>query len=154
MNGLAPRCYATGSATVREDRTMENWVRDTNLTEVFQGGKPQPTWKLSEGPQTATLDRAIVNHPDLLPITMSVKWHKSPIVFDHAMLLLCFSRLDAGIGYAGASRPDEAATTAPRGYFNMPKWLRLKDEWQQLSEHSYRPWILSTNTIFPTHTKP
>ncbi len=32
--------YATGSATVREDRTMENWVRDTSLTEVFQGGKP------------------------------------------------------------------------------------------------------------------
>jgi hypothetical protein len=42
--------YATGSATVREDRTMENWVRDTNLTEVFQGGKPRPTWKPSEGP--------------------------------------------------------------------------------------------------------
>jgi hypothetical protein len=40
--------------------------------------------------------------------------------------------LDAGIGYAGASRPDETATTAPRGYFNMPKWLQLKDEWQQL----------------------
>jgi hypothetical protein len=111
---------------------MENWVRDTNLTEVFQGGKPRPTWKPSEGPQTATLDRAFVSHPDLLPITMSVKWHKSPIVFDHAMLLLCLSRLDAGIGYAGASRPDEAANTAPRGYFNMPKWLRLKDEWQQL----------------------
>jgi endonuclease/exonuclease/phosphatase family metal-dependent hydrolase len=89
--------YATGSATVREDGTMENWVHDTNLTDVFQGGKSRPTWKPSEGPQPATLDRVFVSLLDLLPITMSVKWHKSLIVFDHAMLLLrvCLSRLDA-----------------------------------------------------------
>ncbi len=110
---------------------MENWVFDTDLAEVFQGGKRRPTWKPSEGPQTAALDRVFVSHPDLFPITMSVKWHKSLIVFDHAMLLLCLSRLEAGIGYAGACRPDETATTAPRGYFNMSKWLQLKDEWQQ-----------------------
>jgi hypothetical protein len=120
--------YSTGSATVREDGTMDKWVRETDLTEVFQGGKPRPTWRLSEGPQPATLDLVFVSHPDVLPITMSVKWHKSLLLFDHAMLQLCLSRLDAGIGYAGASRPDETATTAPRGYFNMSKWLQLKDE--------------------------
>ncbi len=54
--------YAIGSATVREDGTIENWVSDTNLTEVFQGGKQQPSWKSSEGPQTAALDRVFVSH--------------------------------------------------------------------------------------------
>jgi hypothetical protein len=113
---------------------MESWirVRDADLTEVFQEGKPRQTWKPSEGTQLAALDRVFVSHPDLLPITMSVKWNKSPIVFDHAILLLCFSQSDAGIGYAGASRLDNTAITAPRGCVNMSKWLKQKHERQQL----------------------
>jgi hypothetical protein len=141
--------YATGSATVREDGTMENWVRDTNLTGVFQGGKPRPSRKSSEEPQTATLDRVFVSRPDLIPIIMSVKWHKSLAVFDHAMLLLCLSLLDACIAYAGTSRPDETATTAPRSCFNMSKWLQLKDEWQYLFRTQ-----LQALDLLPTHMKP
>jgi hypothetical protein len=135
MNAVPPDgrgVYATGSATVREDCTMETWIRDADLTEVFQEGKPRPTWKPSEGPQLAALDRVFASHPDLLPITMSVKWNKSPIVFGHAMLLLRLSRSDAGISYAGASRLDDTAITAPRGCVNMSKWFKQKDEWQQL----------------------
>ncbi len=42
------------SAAAREDRTMADWVRAANLTEVFPRGKPTPTWKPSEGPQNLT----------------------------------------------------------------------------------------------------
>ena len=52
--------YSRWSATVKEDRIMNEWIQTTNLTEVFYQGKPTPTWKPSEGLQEATLDRVLV----------------------------------------------------------------------------------------------
>jgi hypothetical protein len=52
--------YSRWSATVKEDLIMNEWIQTNNLTEVFHQGEPTPTWKSSEGPQEAALDRVLV----------------------------------------------------------------------------------------------
>ncbi len=63
FNAAPPRGrlgYSRWSATVKEDLIMNEWIQKNNLTEVFHQGKPTPTWKPSEGPQEAALDRVLV----------------------------------------------------------------------------------------------
>jgi hypothetical protein len=69
--------------------TMTDWVRAADLTEaLLPRGKPTPTWKPSEGPQKAALDRVLVTHDDLASLELSVLWHCPLLVFDHAQLTL------------------------------------------------------------------
>jgi hypothetical protein len=56
---------AKWSATSREHRVLEDWVREAGITEVIQCEKPRPTWKPSKEPQSAALDSALVSHSDL-----------------------------------------------------------------------------------------
>ena len=46
-----------------------------------------------------------VPHANLSPLDMSVKWNKSLIVFDHAIVMLRLPRDLIRLGYAGACRP-------------------------------------------------
>ena len=59
---------------------MTDWARAANLTEVLPRGKLIPTWKPSEGPQKAVLDRVLVTHDDLASLELSVRWHRLLIV--------------------------------------------------------------------------
>ncbi len=52
---------------------MTDWVRAANLTEVYPRGKPTPTWKPSEGPQKAVLDRVLITYDDLASLELSVR---------------------------------------------------------------------------------
>ena len=97
--------YSKWSATAAEDRTMNDWLRAENLTEILYRGMPTPTWRPSEGPQAATLDRVFVTHECLPSPSLSVHW-KNSLVFDHALLLLRIPLSVIGNGYAGACRPD------------------------------------------------
>ena len=94
--------YSKWSATVREDRTMTDWVNKSNLIEVLQRGKPTSTWKPSEGPQSAALDRVFVSRDELPQLELSVHWHCPLIVFDHAVLVLRIKDFLIGTGFAGA----------------------------------------------------
>jgi len=124
--------YSKWSAAAKEDQTMNDWVRTTNLTEVLQHEKPTPTWKPSEGPQEATLDRVLVTHDDLPLLELSVKWHHPLIVFDHALLILRIQHSLIGTGYAGACRPDREAFPKSRCRVNLKKWREHVSEWNRL----------------------
>jgi hypothetical protein len=67
--------YSRWSAAVKEDQTMTDWALKAGLTEVFQRGKPNPTWRPNEGPRTAALDRVLISHSDLPNLELTVKWH-------------------------------------------------------------------------------
>ncbi len=108
--------YSKWSAAAREDRAMADWVLAANLTEAFPRGKPTPTWKPSEGPQKAVLDRVLVTHDDLASdsLELSVLWHCPLIVFDHALFTLQIQHSWIGTGYGGACRPGREGSTRSR----------------------------------------
>ena len=88
FNAAPPRggwCYANGRRAVHEDRA---WILANNLTEVLPGLLPKPTWRPSEGPQLAVLERILVSHQDkdTLPIEKLVHWSHSHTEFDHALI--------------------------------------------------------------------
>ena len=120
------------SQPVREDRTMTDWVNQSNLTEVvLQWGEPTSTWKPSEGPQSAALDRVFVSRDELPQLELSVHWHCPLIVFDHAVLVLRIQDSLIGTGFAGACRPTRAAIPVARCRVNLSKWREHINEWQQ-----------------------
>ena len=123
--------YSKWSAAVAEDRTMNDWVRGTNLTEVLQQSKPTPTWRPSEGPQEATLDRVFTTRESLPSLGLSVQWC-SPLIFDHASLLVRIDHSQIGTGYAGACRPERDAYPASRCSVNLRQWRKHIPEWSQL----------------------
>ena len=103
---------------------MTDWVDKSNLIEVLQRGKPTSTWKPSEGPQSAALDRVFVSRDELPQLELSVHWHCPLIVFDHAVLVL-------RIQDSGACRPTRAAIPVARCRVDLSKWREHIDEWQQ-----------------------
>ena len=124
--------YSRWSAAAREDRTMTDWMRTANLTEVLPRGKLIPTWKPSEGPQKAVLDRVLVTHDDLASLELSVRWHRPLIVFDHALLTLQIQHSLIGTGYGGACRPEREAPTRSRCRVDLRRWRGRISEWSHL----------------------
>ena len=124
--------YSRWSATVKEDRIMNEWIQTTNLTEVFYQGKPTPTWKPSEGLQEATLDRVLVTQDALPSPELLVQWHSPIMIFDHAVLILRIQHSLIGTGYAGACRPDRDSFPKSRCRINLRKWRTQVNEWSRL----------------------
>ena len=124
--------YSKGSSAVKEDCAMTDWVQAANLTEVLPRGKPTPTWKPSEGPQKAALDRVLVTHDDLASLELSVRWHCPLLVFDHALLTLQIQHTLIGTGYAGACRPEREVSARSRCRVNLRSWRGRVSEWSHL----------------------
>jgi hypothetical protein len=124
--------YSRWSAMVKEELIMNDWIQTNNLTEVFQRGKPTPTWKPSEDPQEATLNRVLVT-PNALPSPeLSVQWHSPIIIFDHAVLLLQIQHSLIRTGYSGAGKQDRDSFPRSRCRINLRKWRRHVSEWSRL----------------------
>ena len=137
FNAAPPRGrwgYANGSRAVHEDKAMEDWILANKLTEVLPGLLPKPTWRPSEGPQLAALDRILVSQQDILPIEMLVHWSNPHTEFDHALITARLQHSISGSGFAGASRPDSDNnfTSPPR--IDLRKFFENLPEWQRLTE--------------------
>ena len=130
--------YSKWSAAVKEDQTMSSWVTMTKLTEVLQQGKPTPTWRPSEGLQSAALDRVFVSHDVLPHLDLSVHWHCPLIVCDHALLVLRLQDSLIGTGFAGACKPSREAAPTSRCRVNLRKWREHTDEWQKCVHEGLR----------------
>ncbi len=94
--------YSKWSAAVKEDQAMTDWINKTTLTEVFDKGRPTCTWRPSEGPQRAALDRVLISQEEASQLELSVEWHCPLTVFDHALLVLRIKDTLIGTGFAGA----------------------------------------------------
>ena len=123
--------YSKWSAAVREDKAMTDWLQAINLIEILHQGKPTPTWKPSEGPQEATLDRVFVTHEAPASLELSVQWCNQ-LTFDHALLTLRIQHSQIGTGYAGACRPDRDTHPQSRCRVNLRKWRKHVPEWSRL----------------------
>jgi len=117
---------------------MSDWVETTGLTEVLPQGKPTPTWKPSEGPQKAMLDRVFLTRNDLPSLELSVQWHYPLLIFDHALLILRIQHSLIGTGYAGACRPDRDAFPSSRCRVNLQKWRDHLSTWNRLVHEELR----------------
>ena len=122
--------YSKWSAAAKEDQAMTDWITKTNLTEVFQNGSPTCTWRPSEGPQRAALDRVLLSQEEASQLELSVEW-RCPLVFDHALLVLRIQDTLIGTGFAGACKPSREAIPVPRCRVNLRKLRENIDEWQQ-----------------------
>jgi hypothetical protein len=116
---------------------MNEWLQATRLTETLCQGKPFPTWKPSEGPQAAALDRVFTNHESLSSLKLSIEWNNS-LVFDRALLTLRIQHSLIGTGYAGACQPDLNAYPNSRCRVNLRQWRKHTHEWSRLVQEGLR----------------
>ena len=111
---------------------MNDWITVTRLTEVFQQGVSTPTWRPSNGPKRATLNRVLVAQVDQQQVDLTVQWRSPLITFDHALLIIRIQHPLIGTGYAGACRPDRDAFPQSRCRVNPRKWKENVGEWNRL----------------------
>ena len=123
--------YSKWSAAVKEDQAMTDWINKTTLTEVFEKGRPTCTWRPSEGPQRAALDRVLISQEEASQLELSVEWHCPLTVFDHALLVLRIKDTLIGTGFAGACKPSREMIPVSRCRVNLRKLREHIDEWQQ-----------------------
>jgi hypothetical protein len=80
--------------------------------------------------QRAALDRAFI-HPAQEPSSLlTVAWNR--VVFDHALIAVRLPHATAGIGYAGACRPEPTGSRVPRCKIDLKQWNRRREEWARL----------------------
>jgi hypothetical protein len=125
--------YKPSKRFSRFDREMNEWVRNQDCREIA-GSKLQHTWAMRHGAQRAALDRAFIHPAHEESSRLIVTWHQA--VFDHAMITVRLPHSTAGIGYAGASRPETAALRVPRCKVDLKKWKTRKEEWVHLLKQS------------------
>jgi hypothetical protein len=61
---------------------------------------------------------------------MTIAWNRER--FDHALITIRLPHSTAGIGYAGASCPENAVQRGPRCKVDLKKWNKCRDEWSRL----------------------
>ena len=108
---------------------MCEWVSRHGCREI-QGVKLQATWAMSHDVQRAVLDRAFIHPAQELSSPLTVTWNRA--VFDHALIAVRLPHVTAGIGYAGACRPESAGSRVPRCRIDLKQWNRRREEWARL----------------------
>jgi len=140
--------YLRHSKTRDADLQMSTWLSQTSLREIFPSS-PQATWKACLLPRKATLDRAWV-FPANLPVSdLRVTWAEMQPVFDHAMISLRLPHTVAGMGFAGACRPQrQTVCDKSRCRVNLRKFREpeILAEWNRLLQLSLgkTPGLLSS----------
>ena len=127
--------YSSTSYTKQADRIMDEWVARCNLREILSVPL-QPTWRANHFRTKAALDRIFLSHDDIPSSQLLMDWNDHHIS-DHAMITIQLPSTIAGIGYAGACRPD--SHTSPQGRVNLQKWRERLDEWKQLLQSNISP---------------
>ena len=80
--------------------------------------------------QRAVLDRAFIHPAEEPSSSLAIAWNRT--VFDHALITVRLPSATAGIGYAGACRPELAGPRVPRCRIDLKKWKMLREEWGRL----------------------
>ena len=121
--------YSPSNRLAKLDREMCEWVSSHGCREI-QGVKLQATWAMCQDVQRAALDRAFI-HPAQEPSSsLTVAWNR--VMFDHALIAVRLPHATAGIGYAGACRPESAGSRVPRCKIDLKQWNRRREEWARL----------------------
>ena len=116
--------YSPSSRLRTVDDEMDMWVSRQACREI-KGVKLQATWAAFQNIQRAVLDRAFIFPAEEKSSPMTIAWNRER--FDHALITIRLPHSTAGIGYAGASCPENAVQRGPRCKVDFKKWNKYRD---------------------------
>ncbi len=100
-------CYLQSGRLRKVDDEMDMWVRRQACREIM-GVKLQATCAAFQNIQRAVLDRAFIFRAKEQSLIMTIACQWSRERFDYALINIRLLHSTAGIGYAGASCPENA----------------------------------------------